>query len=86
MTKREFLNKIATFEDVELATYAQEELEKMDRNNEKNKEKRKEKPSKTAEENQPLIDRIMNEILTIEPTLAADVAAVLDVTTQKASS
>ena len=82
MTKREFLTKIATFEDVELAEYAQGELEKMDAAN----EKRKGKASKKAEENQPLVDRIVNEILGTEPMTATDVAAVLEVSVQKASS
>ena len=82
MTKREFLTKIAAIEDVELAEYAQNELTKMDTAN----EKRKEKVSKKAEENQPLIDRIANEILGTEPMTATDVAAVLEVTVQKASA
>ena len=49
-------------------------------------EKRKEKTSKKAEENQPIIDRIVNEVLTAEPQTATDVAAVLEVSVQKASS
>ena len=82
MTRREFLTKVAAIEDVELSEFAQNELEKMDTAN----EKRKEKVSKKAEENQPLIDHIVSEILTAEPMIAADVAAVLEVSVQKASS
>ena len=82
MTKREFMTKVAAIEDVELAEYAQAELEKMDAAN----EKRKEKTSKKAEENQPLIDRIVAEILSAEPMLTSDVAAAMELTTPKASA
>ena len=82
MTKREFLTKIAAIEDVELAEFAQNELAKMDDAN----AKRKEKVSKKAEENQPLIDRIANEILGAEPMTATDVAAVMELSVQKVSA
>ena len=82
MTKREFLTKIAAIEDVELAEFAQNELAKMDEAN----AKRKEKTSKKAEENQPLIDRIANEILGTEPMTATDVAAVMELSVQKVSA
>lgn len=81
MTKREFMTKITTLEDTELAEFAQNELEKMDAAI----EKRKGMPSKKAEENQPLVDRIVNEILTNEPQTATDIAAVLELSVQKTS-
>lgn len=83
MTKREFYTKVSNGEMTdELMAMAAAEIEKMDAAN----EKRKEKVSKKAEENQPLIDRIVSEILTDEPMTATDVAAVLEVSVQKASS
>lgn len=82
MTKREFMTKVAAIEDVELAEFAQNELEKMDAAN----EKRKGVQSKKAAENQPIIDRIVNEILTAEPQTATDIAAVLELSVQKTSS
>ena len=83
MTKREFFVAISNGEMTdELMAMATTELEKMDAAN----EKRKEKTSKKAEENQPLVDRIVSEILTTEPMTATDVAAVLEVKVQKASA
>lgn len=83
MTKREFYVAVSNGEmNDELMAMAAAEIEKMDAAN----EKRKEKTSKKAEENQPIIDRIVNEILTAEPQTATDVAAVLEVSVQKASS
>ena len=81
MTNREFLMKVAALEDVELAEHARMAIEKLDAAN----EKRKEKVSKKAEENQPLVDRIVNEVLGDEPVTATDVAKVLEVSVQKAS-
>lgn len=82
MTKREFLTKIAAIEDVELAEFAQAELDKMDAA----AEKRKGKQSKRAQENQPIVDRIVAEILTDEPQTATDIAAILELSVQKTSS
>ena len=82
MTKREFLTKVAAIEDVELAAFAQGELDKMNAN----AEKRKGMPSKKAEENQPLVDKIVNEILTSEPQTATDIAAEIELSVQKTSS
>lgn len=81
MTNREFLMKVAALEDVELAEHAQAAIAKLDAAN----EKRKEKVSKKAEENQPLVDQIVSEILGDEPITATDVAKVLEVSVQKAS-
>ena len=83
MTKREFYVAVSNGEmDEELMNYATAEIEKMDAAN----EKRKEKTSKKAEENQPLIDRIVNEILTTEPKTATDIAAVIELSVQKTSA
>ena len=82
MTKREFLTKVSTGEmNDEVMEFAAAEIAKMDAAN----DKRKEKTSKKAEENQPLVDRIVNEILGDEPVTATDVAGILEVSVQKAS-
>ena len=82
MTKRDFYTAISagTMND-ELMEFATAEIAKMDDAN----AKRKEKTSKKAEENQPLVDRIVNEILGDEPVTATDVAGILEVSVQKAS-
>lgn len=83
MTKRDFYTNITKGEmNDELMAFAVAELEKMDAAN----EKRKGVQSKKAAENQPIIDRIVNEILTTEPQTATDIAAVLELTVQKTSS
>ena len=82
MTKREFLTKVSTGEmNDEVMEFATAEIAKMDAAN----DKRKEKTSKKAEENQPLVDRIVAEILSDEPVTATDVAGILEVSVQKAS-
>ena len=82
MTKREFYTAIMNGEiDEQVKLFASEELEKMDAAN----EKRRNTLSKKAQENQPLLQQITDEILTDEPKTATDVAAVLKVSVQKAS-
>lgn len=82
MTKREFYTAIMNGEiDEQVKLFASEELEKMDAAN----EKRRNTLSKKAQENQPLLQKITDEILTDEPKTATDVAAVLEVSVQKAS-
>lgn len=82
MTKREFYTAIMNGEiDEQVKLFASEELEKMDAAN----EKRRNTLSKKAQENQPLLQQITDEILTEEPKTATDVAAVLEVSVQKAS-
>ena len=81
MTNREFLMAVANLEHAELAEHARLAIEKLDSAN----AKRKEKVSKKAEENQPLVDRIVYEVLGSEPVTATDVASVLEVSVQKAS-
>ena len=57
MTKREFLNAVATLEniDAELKLFAEQEIEKMDERN----AKRKNSPSKTAIANEPIKAKIV---------------------------
>ena len=82
MTKREFYTAIKNGKiDEQVKLFATNELEKMDAVN----EKRRNTLSKKAKENEPLLDKIEREILTEEPKTATDVAAVLEVSVQKAS-
>lgn len=82
MTKREFYTAIMNGEiDEQVKLFASTELEKMDAAN----EKRRNTLSKKAQENLPLFEKIMNEILDDEPKTATDVATVLEVSVQKAS-
>ena len=83
MTNREFYTSIMNTESLsaEVREHAEAALNKLDATN----EKRKSATSKKALENQPLIDRIINEILDSQPKTASDVAAVLEVSVQKAS-
>ena len=82
MTKREFYTAIKKGEiDEQIKLFATEELEKMDAVN----EKRRNTLSKKAKENEPLLKQITDEILAEEPKTATDVAAILNVSVQKAS-
>ena len=82
MTNREFYTNIAngTITDVE-KEFALAAIAKMDETN----EKRKNKPSKTAVENAPIIEALA-AALTSDPQTAADLAAAVGISTQKASS
>jgi len=83
MTNREFYTAVATnVINEEVMAFAAAAIEKMDATN----EKRRNTPSKAQIENQPLIDKILDEVLTTEPMTASDVAAALGVSTQKASA
>jgi len=83
MTNREFYTAIVNGEITEdVVNHAAAALEKLDATN----EKRRNTPSKVQIENQPLIDQIVNEILTAEPKTASDVATELGVKVQKASA
>ena len=84
MTNREFLTAIATMENIseELKAEATARIEKLDATN----EARKNKPSKKAVENAPLLEQILNEVLTSEAQTAATVAEALGVSVQKAST
>ena len=82
MTIREFLtnvsNGIVTDAEMEIA---RKEIAKMDAAN----EKRKNKPSKTAVENEPIKASIL-AVLTNDPQPASDIAALVEITPQKASA
>lgn len=83
MTNREFYNAVIEANvNEDITAYAQAALDKMDAAN----EKRRNTPSKTAIENQPLVDKIVSEILTSEAKTASDVAGELGVSVQKASA
>ena len=76
MTKREFLNAIVNGEiNEDIKTFAEEELAK-----------RREQSSKKRAENQPLLDKIYDEILGDEPKTASEVAEIIETSVQKASS
>ena len=82
MTNREFLTNVSngTVTELEMA-HAAAELDKMNAAN----EKRKNKPSKTAIENAPIVENILG-VLTHDAQTAADIAAQVGISTQKASS
>ena len=83
MTNREFYNAIVNGNvNDEVIAQAQAALDKMDAAN----EKRRNTPSKKAIENQPILETIVNEVLTSEPKTASDVAAEIEVSVQKASA
>lgn len=83
MTNREFLTNVSTCEacSTEVREHALAELAKMDAAN----EKRKNKPSKTAVENEPIKASILG-VLTNDPQPASDIAALVEITPQKASA
>jgi len=71
MTKREFLNTIATAEDMpaELVEFAAHELELMDAANEKNRAKTAEKRAAKDAEKEPIRNALM-DVMTNEPQTA----------------
>lgn len=86
MTNREFFEAIAANEVLaqELRDFAIEGIAKLDRKN----EQRKSSESKTAKENKPLKEAILNLMADSEGEtyLAADIAAQFGYSTQKASA
>ena len=83
MTKREFLTMVANGEiNEEIKAFAEEEINKLDAVN----AKRRKQSSKKRAENQPLLDKIYNEILGNEPKSASEVAEIIETSVQKASS
>lgn len=84
MTQREFFENVHEGNTVtaEMEEYAIAALAKIDKAN----DARRERQSKKAQENAPLLARIETDILTTEPTVAANVAAILGTSTQKASA
>lgn len=82
ITMRDFLNAVITDTiDYEVISFAQSQLDKL---NERNA-KRAATPSKTAIANAPIKDAIL-EVLRRHNATAADIAALVSVTTQKASA
>ena len=84
MTNREFLTAIASNETLsaELVEHATAALAKMDAAN----EARKNKPSKKAQENAPIMEQIVNEVLTSEAQTASVIAEAVGISIQKASA
>ena len=84
MTNREFLTAIVNMDNVaeDIKAYAKEKLSKLDAAN----EARKNKPSKKATENAPIMEQIVNEILTSEAQTASTIAEATGISVQKASA
>lgn len=83
MTNREFYTAIinGSMTD-EVKTHATEALAKLDERN----QKRSSKPSKTQLENEPVKTAIIDYLTAHGGAVAADIAAGVDITTQKASA
>ena len=84
-TKREFLTGIVEGATItaEQAAFAAKEIEALDKRN----EKRKATPSKTAIENAPIKEKIVEFLTGKEnPIIATTIATELGITTQKASA
>lgn len=82
MTKREFLNTIATAENLpaELVEFAEHELEVMNTTNEKNRAKAAEKRATKDAEKEPIRNAIM-DVMTNEPqtaTMLIEAASLTD--------
>ena len=84
MTNREFLIAVSACEacSEEVREHATNAIAKMDATN----EARKNKPSKKATENAPIVEQIVNEILTSEAQTASTIAEAVGISTQKASA
>ena len=84
MTNREFLTAVAAIENVpaDVKEHAEAAIAKMDATN----EARKNKPSKKAAENAPIMEQIVNEILTSEAQTASAIAEAAGISVQKASA
>ena len=83
MTNREFYTAImnGTMTD-EVKSHAAEAITKLDERN----QKRSSKPSKTQLENEPVKTAIVDYLTVHGGAVAADIAAEVDITTQKASA
>ena len=83
MTNREFYTAImnGTVTD-EVKSHAAEAITKLDERN----QKRSSKPSKTQLENEPVKTAIVDYLTVHGGAVAADIAAEVDITTQKASA
>ena len=83
MTNREFYNAIinGSMND-EVKAHAAEALSKLDERN----QKRSSKPTKAQLENEPVKTAIVDYLTVHGGAVAADIAAEVDITTQKASA
>ena len=90
MTNRDFYNAIinadltAIFEDEmakSIKDHAKAALGKLDETN----EKRRNAPSKKELENLPLMEQVVNEVLSFEPMTASDIGAAIGVNHNKAT-
>ena len=82
MTQREFFTAIVNGTiNADIQAYAATAIEKLDKRN----AARVSKPTKSQQANAPLMEEIRNFLADKKDVLAAEVAAHLDVTTQKAS-
>lgn len=89
MTKREFLNAVATNETLtaELREFATAELGKIDATNARRTEKRKNTPSKTAIENQAIFAQIVEVLRTNGGLMTADeIAPMVEQTPNKVTA
>ena len=84
MTNREFLIAVSACEacSEEVREHATNAIAKMDATN----EARKNKPSKKATENAPIMEQIVNEILTSEAQTTSAIAEAAGISVQKASA
>lgn len=83
MTRRDFLNAVINGEFSEnVVGFATAELEKLDAQN----EKRRTTLTAKQKENEELMVRIEQEVLTKEPMTASEVGAAMEISTQKASA
>ena len=84
MTNREFYTAIASIDTIsaELRDFAQSAIEKLDARN----AHRSARPSKVAVANAPLKDAIVEWLGGREPTVASEIGAGLEMTTQKVSA
>ena len=82
MTKREMYEAIVNGNVTEeIVAMAKAEIEKMDARN----AKRRETPSKTAKENEPIKEKIL-EVLTDTPKVAKEIGELVGISTAKASA
>lgn len=89
MTKREFLNAVATNDSMstEMREFAAAELEKIDVTNARRAEKRKNAPSKTAIENQVIFAQIRDLLATNGGFMTADeIAPMVEQTPNKVTA
>lgn len=83
MTNRDFYNAVITANfNAEITDFAKESLAKLDARN----AKRASTPSKTAIANEPIKTAICDYLKTHSNVVASDLATVLEISTQKAST